>query len=157
MLTDQFFGPMFNRMMVDILVAVLSGGAIGLERQLRRRPAGLRVCIIVTLTTALFVTLGQAAAAPGSDPVRIMSAIVTGVGFLGGGVIFSYSGRVQGLTTASLIWALAAIGMTIGLGYPVTAIVATVLFMLLLLLIDLAERRFPWLMPETDADADDRK
>jgi putative Mg2+ transporter-C (MgtC) family protein len=155
MLTDQFFGPMFNRMMVDILVAVLCGGAIGLERQLRRRPAGLRVCIIVTLTTALFVTLGQAAAAPGSDPVRIMSAIVTGVGFLGGGVIFSYSGRVQGLTTASLIWALAAIGMTIGLGYPVTAIVATVLFMLLLLLIDLAERRFPWLTPETDAD--DRK
>lgn len=152
MLTDQFFGPVFNQMMIDILVAVFCGGAIGLERQLRRRPAGLRVCIIVTLTTALFVTLGQAAAAEGSDPTRIMSAIVTGVGFLGGGVIFSYSGRVQGLTTASLIWALAAIGMTIGLGYPVTAIVATVVFMTLLLLIDLAERRFPWLCPETDAD-----
>ncbi|MCR9085335.1 MAG: MgtC/SapB family protein [Rhodobacteraceae bacterium] len=155
MLTDHIFGPVFNAMMIDVFVAILCGGAIGLERQLRRRPAGLRVCIIVTLTCALFVTLADAASPEDGDVTRIMAGIVTGVGFLGAGVIFSNAGQVQGITTASLIWALAAIGMTIGLGYPVTAIITTALFMLLIIIIGWAERRFRWLMPEAESQHKD--
>ena len=117
---------------------------------MRRRPAGLRVCIIVTLTTALFVTLGDVATADGGDPGRIMAGIVTGIGFLGGGVICPEGGRVSGITTASLIWALAAIGMTIGLGYPVTAIITTFVFLTLIVVIGWAERRFTWLKPEAE-------
>ena len=150
MITDRVFGPMFNRAMLDILVAILCGGAIGLERQLRRRPAGLRVCIIVTLTTALFVTLGDVATADAGDPGRVMAGIITGIGFLGAGVIFSNSGRVSGITTASLIWALAAIGMTIGLGYPVTAIFTTCVLLFLIVVIGWAERRFAWLSLEAE-------
>ena len=152
MFTDRVFGPVFNRALLDIAVAILCGGAIGLERQLRRRPAGLRVCIIVTLTTALFVTLGDVATADSGDPGRVMAGVVTGIGFLGAGVIFSNGGRVSGITTASLIWALAAIGMTIGLGYPVTAIMTTALFLTLILTIGWAERRFAWLNPESEPD-----
>ena len=152
MFTDHVFGPVFNRAMLDIAVAILCGGAIGLERQLNRRPAGLRVCIIVTLTTALFVTLGDAARAEGGDVTRIMAGIVTGIGFLGGGVIFSQGDRISGITTASLIWALAAIGMTIGLGYPVTAIITTFVFLTLVVAIGWAERRFAWLNPESEPD-----
>jgi putative Mg2+ transporter-C (MgtC) family protein len=154
MITDQLFGPLFNQAMIDVFVAILCGGAIGLDRQLRRRPAGLRVCIVVTLTTALFVTLAEVAQ-PDGDVTRVMSGIVTGVGFLGAGVIFSHGGRVQGITTAALIWALAAIGITIGLGFPLTAIITTALFMGLIFLIDLAERRFPWLMPEAEPEHKD--
>jgi putative Mg2+ transporter-C (MgtC) family protein len=122
---------------------------------LRRRPAGLRVCIIVTLTTGLFVTLGMIAMPEGADPTRIMSGIVTGVGCLGAGVIFSNGGRVQGITTAALIWALAAIGMTIGLAYPITAIFTTIVLITVVVLIGWAEQRLPWLMPEAEAQSKD--
>ena len=142
----------FWHAMLDVLVAIICGGAIGLDRQLRGRPAGLRTCIVVVLTTALFVTLGASATDGAGDPSRVVAGIVTGVGFLGAGVIFSQGGRVQGITTASLIWALAAIGVTIGFGYPITAIVTTSLIMGVLTLIDLAERRFPRLRRKFDED-----
>ena len=102
------------------------------------------------LTTALFVTLGDAATDSAGDPSRVVAGIVTGVGFLGGGVIFAHGRRIQGVTTASLIWALAAIGVTIGYGYPVTAIVTTSIVLGVLTLIDWAERRFPRLRREID-------
>jgi hypothetical protein len=72
----------------------------------------------VVLTTALFVTLGKSSTQAVGDPSRVVTGIVTGVDFLGAGVIFSQGGRAQGITTAALIWALAAIGVTIGFGYP---------------------------------------
>jgi putative Mg2+ transporter-C (MgtC) family protein len=144
----------FWQAMLDVLVAIICGGAIGLERQLRGKPAGLRTCIIVVLTTALFVTLGVSATESAGDPSRVVTGIVTGVGFLGAGVIFSQGGRVQGITTASLIWTLAAIGVTIGFGYPITAMTTTALIMGILTLIDLAERRFPRLRRKVDDDKD---
>jgi putative Mg2+ transporter-C (MgtC) family protein len=149
--SEELFDPFFFAVMLDIAVAVLCGGMIGLERQLRRRPAGLRVCIIVVLTTALFVALGVEAT-PDNDLSRVMQGIITGVGFLGGGVIFSYAGKIQGITTAALIWALAAIGMTIGFGYPVTAFCATLLFLLIVVSIGYAERRLSWLNPEYEPE-----
>lgn len=129
--------------MLHVIVPVICGGAIGLDKQLRDKPAGLSTCIVVVLTTALFVTLGASATEGTGDPSRVVTGIVTGVGFLGAGVIFSQGGRVQGITAASPIWALAAIGVIIGFGYPITAIVTTALIMGVLTLIDHAERRFP--------------
>jgi putative Mg2+ transporter-C (MgtC) family protein len=142
----------FWHAMLDVLVAIICGGVIGLERQLQGKPGGLRTCIIVVLTTALFVTLGKNATEGIGDPSRVITGVVTGVGFLGGGVIFSQGGRVQGITTAALIWTLAAIGVTIGFGYPITAMVTTALIMAVLTLIDLAERRFPRLRRKIDDD-----
>ena len=148
----EFMMPeiLFWRAMIDVAAAILCGGAIGLDRQLRGKPAGLRTCIIVVLTTAMFVTLGDAATESSGDPSRVVAGIVTGIGFLGGGVIFAHGGRLQGVTTASLIWALAAVGVTIGYGYPITAIVTTVIIIAVLTLIDWAERRFPRLRREID-------
>jgi putative Mg2+ transporter-C (MgtC) family protein len=142
----------FWHAMLDVLVALICGGAIGLERQLRGKSAGLRTCIIIVLTTSLFVTLGVSATEGAGDPSRVVTGIVTGVGFLGGGVIFSYGGQLQGITTAALIWTLAAIGVTIGFGYPITAITTTALIMGILFLIDFAERRFPQLRRKLDGN-----
>ena len=145
----------FWHAMLDVLLAMICGGVIGLERQLRGKPAGLRTCIIIVLTTSLFVTLGVSATEGAGDPSRVITGIVTGVGFLGAGVIFSQGGRVQGITTAALIWTLAAIGITIGFGYPITAMITTALIMGIILLIDLAERQFPQLRRKVDEDDED--
>ena len=135
---------------VHVAVAILCGGAIGLERQLRGKPAGMRVCILVVLTTGFFITVAQEVSEASAEPVRVMASLISGVGFLGAGVIFSQSGRVQGITTASLIWALAAIGVTIGFGYTGTAIAATAIIMAVLILVDLLEHLFPRLRREHD-------
>jgi putative Mg2+ transporter-C (MgtC) family protein len=102
-------------------LAILCGGAIGLERQLRRKAAGVRTSILVCLGTMTYAWLGaqlvgQADRAAGADPSRVLSQIVTGVGFLGAGVILMRGDRVEGVTTAAVVWVLAAIGAAIGLG-----------------------------------------
>lgn len=138
----------FWRVMLDVAAGVICGGAIGLDRQLRGKPAGMRTCIIVVLTTALFATLGNSATESAGDPSRVVAGIVTGVGFLGAGVIFTQRGKLQGVTTAALIWSLAAIGVTIGFGYPLTAIVTTTLIISILTIVERLERRFPRLRRE---------
>ncbi len=148
MISAHVEGFVLAQALVDLFVAVLCGGMIGLDRQRRGRPAGIRTCIVVTLTTALFVTVAQAATNNSGDPSRVIAGIVTGVGFLGAGVIFTQGRRVQGITTAALIWALAAIGITIGVGFPITAVIVTALLMAILLAIDWVERAFPWLRQE---------
>jgi putative Mg2+ transporter-C (MgtC) family protein len=80
-LLDTFSGPFW----VTLLVAIACGGTIGLERQVRGKPAGLRTAILICPSTALFVHLGRAVASPGMDPTRVLAQVVTGVGFLGAG------------------------------------------------------------------------
>ena len=150
-MTDEFF----QIFVVNVAVAVLCGGMIGLERQLRGKPAGLRVCIIVVLTTAFFVTIGVRITPEGTDPTRVLASVITGVGFLGAGVIFSQGGRIQGITTASLIWALASIGVTIGFGFPGVAIVATLIVISALVIVDWAEWQFPRLRREYEPKKDE--
>jgi putative Mg2+ transporter-C (MgtC) family protein len=120
-----------------VVLAIICGGMIGLERELKHKPAGLRTNILICLGAVLFTTLSvliSAAAAPGhpSDPARIAAQVVTGVGFLGGGMILQSGGSVSGLTSAATVWVVAAIGVCIGLGYPITAFIfsLTVLFTL---------------------------
>ena len=154
-LPGEVTDELFRIFVTNVVVAIACGGMIGLERQLRGKPAGLRVCIIVVLTTAFFITIGVHVTPEGSDATRIVSAIITGVGFLGAGVIFSQGGRIQGITTASLIWALAAVGVTIGYGYQGVAFVATLILMSVIALIDWLEWLFPRLRKEFDPKKDE--
>lgn len=120
-----------------VVLAILCGGMIGLERELKHKPAGLRTNILICLGAVLFTTLSvliAATAEPGhpSDPGRIAAQVVTGVGFLGGGMIMQSGGAVSGLTSAATVWVVAAIGVCIGLGYPIIAFIfsLTVVFTL---------------------------
>lgn len=118
--------------------AILCGAIIGLERQLRGKPAGIRTSILVCLSSAIFVHLGATNVGFG-DPTRVLGQLVSGVGFLGGGVMFSRDGIVSGVTTAAVIWILAAIGAAIGLHHAAGAIVLSVLVVVLLVGIQLLE------------------
>lgn len=116
---------------VKLLLAVLLGGAIGAERESRDKAAGLRTLIFICLGATLFTMLSSRLAG-GFDPGRIASYVVAGVGFLGAGAILRHEGRILGLTTASSIWLAAAIGMTIGGGYYLLAILVTFLALIVL-------------------------
>lgn len=112
--------------------AFLCGAAIGLERQIRGKVAGMRTAILITLGTSFFVTLGGAVVPPDVDPTRVLGQVVTGIGFLGAGVILSRGDRIVGVTTAAVIWVLASIGSLIGFGHLTGAMVGTLLALLVL-------------------------
>jgi putative Mg2+ transporter-C (MgtC) family protein len=113
-------------LLAKLLMAVVLGGAIGMEREIKRKPAGLRtnilICIGATLLTDLSIgmTIGAGGARVG-DPARIAAQIVTGVGFIGAGTILHSGGAIVGLTSAATIWVVAALGMLIGAGRFVEA------------------------------------
>lgn len=112
--------------------AFLCGAAVGLERQLRGKVAGMRTSILITIGTSFFVTLGAAMVPANSDPTRVLGQVVTGIGFLGAGVILARGDRIVGVTTAAVIWVLAAIGSLIGAGHLKSAMVATLMTLLVL-------------------------
>jgi len=122
--------------------AVLCGSIIGLERQLRGKAAGIRTSILICLGTQLFVALGASFAGDRVDPTRVLAQVVTGIGFLGGGVILARDGLITGVTSAAVIWVLAAIGATIGLGHLFGAIVLTLATLGVLLGVELLEAGF---------------
>jgi len=100
-----------------IRVSILAALFIGLERELRHKDAGLRTHILVAIGSTTYVMLSEELLADGSgDATRIVGQIITGIGFLGAGVIIRESGSVHGLTTAATIWATAAVGCLAGLG-----------------------------------------
>lgn len=112
--------------------AFLCGAAVGLERQLRGKVAGMRTSILITIGTSFFVTLGAAMVPADTDPTRVLGQVVTGIGFLGAGVILARGDRIVGVTTAAVIWVLAAIGSLIGAGHLKSAMVATLMTLLVL-------------------------
>jgi putative Mg2+ transporter-C (MgtC) family protein len=122
-----------------LAVAAALGGAIGFERELREREAGLRTHMLVCIGSALFtivsaygfrefLTSGQAVIR--ADPTRIAAQIVTGIGFLGAGAIIRHGLSVRGLTTAATLWVVAAIGIAAGAGYHSAAVFTTVITLL---------------------------
>lgn len=123
-----------------LLLAVLYGGAIGLERELKRKPAGLRTNILICVGSALFTQLSIAVAGAAGDPARIAAQIVTGVGFIGAGTILHTRGQVSGLTSAATIWLVAAIGVAIGAGAVLEATGATLLVVLVLVFLGWLEQ-----------------
>ncbi len=137
--------PRDEIMLLDLIIALALGGAIGWERERSGKSAGLRTHMLVAMGAALFVALGQVVVAqfsgPGdtmrTDPLRILEAIVTGISFLGAGTIFvsRSEDRVSGLTTAATVWITAAIGTAVGLERHTLAIGSTVLVLLVLRLL----------------------
>lgn len=123
-----------------LLVAVLLGGAIGLERELRGKAAGLRTNILICVGAALFTQLSLAVDATRGDPARIAAQVVVGVGFLGAGTILHGRASVTGLTSAATIWLVAAIGMAVGAGFVYDAAGATLLVLVVLRVLVLLER-----------------
>lgn len=114
--------------LLRLFVAAALGGAIGLERELRERQAGLRTHLVVSVGAALFTLVsayGFADFGGRVDPTRIAAQIVTGIGFLGAGAIIRQGLSVRGLTTAASLWLVAAIGMAAGAGYWEGALIAT--------------------------------
>jgi putative Mg2+ transporter-C (MgtC) family protein len=120
---------LFGRLALSVVLAA----AIGLERELHGKEAGLRTTILICLGATLFAELSRSLAGPGSDPTRITSNVVTGIGFLGAGTILRHGGRIQGLTTAATIWVVAAVGMAVGGGQYMAAIGTTALVLIVLI------------------------
>ena len=115
--------------LLRLLAAFSCGVAIGFERQLRQRTAGLRTITLVASGACLFVSLGVLSG--NADGItRIASYVVSGVGFLGGGVIMRDKGAIQGINTAATLWCAAAVGVLCGTGYYVPAIAGTAIVLL---------------------------
>jgi putative Mg2+ transporter-C (MgtC) family protein len=139
------FDPLAAPFWATIGCSILCGGIVGLERQLRGKPAGVRTSILVCMGTAVFIHLGSAIQGEGSDPGRVLGQLVTGVGFLGAGVMLSREGVVTGVTTAAVIWMLAAIGAGVGLGYQLGAIALALVTVAVLVGVELLESSVRWL------------
>ena len=121
---------------IAMLLSTLLGTAVGWERQIGRKPAGLRTHTLVCMGSTLFVLLTEHAARDfgggNVDPTRIIHGVVTGVGFLGAGSIMRQEGFVLGLTTAASVWMVAAIGVAVGVHAWGLAVTGTVLALLVL-------------------------
>ena len=119
--------------LIRIIVACLCGGLVGLERTKRLKEAGIRTHIIVALGATLIMVVSKYGFADvvGADASRIASNVITGISFLGAGVIFVRGGSVKGLTTAAGIWATAAIGLALGAGMYTVGVLCTVLMIVL--------------------------
>src|SRR5215217_1378787 len=125
--------PTLEVLLFRVLLVVLVGGTIGAEREFRSKSAGFRTMILICLGSFLFTTFSIHITE--SSPDRIASNIVTGIGFLGAGVIFKSDNRINGITTAATIWAVAALGMGIADGAYSVVIICTVIIMAALLLL----------------------
>lgn len=139
----------FPTILLRLGVAIVLGAVIGLERELKDHPAGMRTLALVSLGSALFTLVSaygflSLLSIPHLtlDPTRIASYIVAGIGFLGGGTIFLIheKERVRGLTTAATIWVVAALGITCGAGLLLEAIATTVLVLIVLVLLRFVEQ-----------------
>lgn len=93
--------------------AIFCGTIVGLERQLRGKPVGIRTSSLIVLGTYIFLSISMVVDTEATDPTRIIGQVVTGIGFLGAGVMLTKDGVILGVTSAATIWALAAIGVTI--------------------------------------------
>ena len=135
----------FEIVILRLFLSAVMAAAIGIEREIHRRSAGLRTHILVGLGATLFmmtsitVALSYGAEA-GADPSRIAAGVVTGIGFLGAGAIIRYGSSIKGLTTAASIWVVAAIGLAIGAGMYWAAFLTTALSVTVLVLSRLEER-----------------
>ena len=125
--------PAWNEMLFQLLYVVIVGGLIGAEREYRSKSAGFRTMILICLGSYLFTTFSIALG--GTETDRIAANIVTGIGFLGAGVIFRSGDRINGITTAAAIWAVAALGMGIADGFYQLVGVATVIVLASLLIL----------------------
>jgi len=127
-----------------LVIALLIGGAVGLEREFKGKPAGMRTNMLICVGSCLIMIISieiARTAVQSSDPGRIAAQVVTGIGFLGAGTIIRSRFHIVGLTTAATIWALSAIGLAVGAGYLLLAAVAALLITITLIFIGYIEDR----------------
>jgi putative Mg2+ transporter-C (MgtC) family protein len=129
-----------SEIIFKLILAVIIGGSLGAEREYRSKSAGFRTLTMICVGATIFTILSQIIGGAG-NPDRIASNIVTGIGFVGAGVIFKGDGtsKVNGITTAAMIWVTAALGMTIGAGYLWIAGLGAVMILLVLFIFALLE------------------
>jgi len=127
-----------------LLLAAVLGGIVGLEREIRRKPAGLRTNMFICMGSALFTLLSDEISQRFGDPshTRIVSNLIPGIGFIGAGAIIRERGTVVGLTTAATIFMVASIGMAVGAGLLVTSVFTALVILAALVLLGWAEDRF---------------
>ena len=130
---------------LPLLAAALAGGGVGFERQINNKNAGLRTNMLVAVGTCIFVLINISVTASGGDPSRIIGQIVTGIGFLGAGVILHRGANVQVLTTAATIWCSAALGCLAELSMYWEAAFCTVLILLINVSFKKADK---WVLPK---------
>lgn len=144
----EFFDALQVRIFFQLLLAIILGGALGLEREYHRKEAGLRTYALVTLGSALFTivafeTFKALSGTPGVsfDPSRIIQAVAVGIGFIGAGIIIYRRFHVEGLTTAAGLWITGAIGVALGAQFYGAAILTTLLAIVVLAILQFVEQR----------------
>src|SRR5579862_2525102 len=125
---------------IKLLLSLLVGGLIGAEREYHSKSAGFRTLTLICIGATLFTVFSQLIGDPGNRD-RIASNIATGIGFVGAGVIFKGDFGVNGITTAAMIWATAALGMGIGAGYELVSVLGCALILIMLFVFGLMERK----------------
>jgi putative Mg2+ transporter-C (MgtC) family protein len=127
---------------LKLLLAMLCGCAIGLERELSRKPAGLRTNVLIAMSATLLMIVSRhiSGGAPYTDPARLVAQVIVGIGFIGGGVIIQSRGSVTGLTTAATIFIVTAVGISIGEGMFGAAVLTTLLIIFVLVLLRRVEK-----------------
>ena len=115
------------------------GGIIGTERQLRGKPVGIRTSALITLGTYIFIAASMLVSNSATDPSRIIGQVITGIGFIGAGVMLARDGMVLGVTSAATIWTLASIGVCIAIGYDIVAIKLSIVVVFVLIGVDTME------------------
>jgi putative Mg2+ transporter-C (MgtC) family protein len=117
-------------MFLKLLISLLLGAMVGLEREWRKKPAGLRTHMLVSMGACLFTIVSISSF--GADPARVASGIVTGIGFIGAGTIMASKAHIKGVTTAATLWIVAAIGLAVGAELYVPAVIASIFVFLVL-------------------------
>lgn len=130
----------YGAALVRIIVAVILGGLIGFERELRDKPAGFRTIILICLGACLFAIASEVVGAPDGERTRIAAQVVSGIGFLGAGAILRDRQTIVGLTTAATIWAVAAVGVAVGFGHLVLGAYGAGLILVALFIFDVVEK-----------------
>lgn len=130
-------------------VALFIGTLVGVEREYRGKLAGIKTNALICAASALFTAVslmmsdyGSSTAIPSGDVTRIVAQIVSGIGFIGAGAIFKSSSKVQGLTTAAVIWTVSALGILVGYGIFLSTIVITIAIIIFLSIVASLEKRF---------------
>lgn len=139
-----------TRIVVRLLLAAFLGGIIGYERERKARSAGVRTHMLVAVGATLFVLGPLQSGMDISDMSRVLQGVVQGIGFLGAGAIIVRAGqhKVEGLTTAANIWATAGIGIVVGLGLEATAVLSTIIVLIILAAV-------PFILPRGEHDDSD--
>lgn len=142
---------------LGIMSAIGSGIIIGIERQMLGKPVGIRTASLISLGTYLFVAVSQDVLNSDGDPSRVIGQIVTGIGFLGAGVMFNKDGLVIGVTSAAAIWGLAGVGVIIGTGHYLTGVKLSILIVILLVGLDIIEGSFKFMQRGVHKNFFDKK